>query len=119
LLYERFRDRVAFVFVYIAEAHPVDEWQMQSNEDEGVLVRHHRTLDERFAAAREGAARLGLQLPLLVDDMDDAVSNAFAAWPERIYVVSAGGIVAYVGAPGPWGFDPDAAGEALAEVVSR
>ncbi len=80
------RDAANVVFVYIAEAHALDEWQMQSNVDEGVLLRQHVTIDERFAAAREGVERLGLTMPVLVDGMDDAVSEAFAAWPERLYV---------------------------------
>ena len=72
------RDRANVAFVYIAEAHAVDEWQMESNVEEGVLLHQHATLEERFAAAREGVERLGLTMPVLVDGMDDAVSEAFA-----------------------------------------
>ncbi len=86
---------------------------MQANLDEDVLVRQHVTLDERFAAARAGVERLGLTMPVLVDSMDDTVSEAFAAWPERLYVADRGGRLAYVGGPGPFEFDPDAAAEAL------
>jgi hypothetical protein len=75
------------------------------------------TRKERFAAAREGVERLGLTMPVLVDDMDDAVSEAFAAWPERLYVGEPGGRLAYVGGPGPFEFDPDAAATALAELA--
>ena len=103
--------------MYIAEAHATDGWQLQSNLDEGVLLANHRTLEERFAAAREGVARLGLTMPVLVDDMDDAVSGAFAAWPERIYVVDSDARLAYVGGPGPFEFDPDAAEAALSELL--
>jgi hypothetical protein len=116
-MYRAFRDRASFAFVYIAEAHAVDEWQMQANEDEGVLIHQHATLEDRFAAARVGAERLSLTLPLLVDGMDDVVSEAFAAWPERIYVIRADGVVGYRGGPGPWGFDPDEATAALEEIV--
>jgi hypothetical protein len=112
------RDRANVVFVYIAEAHALDEWQMQSNLDEGVLLRQHVTLDERFAAARAGVERLGLTMPVLVDGIDDAVSEAFAAWPERLYVAEPGGRLAYVGGPGPFEFDPEAAAAALAEVLA-
>ena len=101
------------MFVYIAEAHATDGWQMQSNLEEEVLVANHATLEERFAAARLGVDRLGLTMPVLVDGMDDAVSNAFAAWPERIYVVGADGRIAFAGGPGPFEFDPDAATAAL------
>ena len=111
------RDRANVVFVYIAEAHALDEWQMQSNVDEGVLLRQHVTIDERFAAAREGVRRLGLTMPVLVDGMDDAVSAAFAAWPERLYVAEPGGRLVYVGGPGPFEFDPDAAAASLAEML--
>ena len=107
------RDRANVAFVYIAEAHAVDEWQLASNVDESVLLRQHTTLDERFAAAREGVERLGLTMPVLVDGMDDAVSEAFAAWPERLYVAAPGGRLAYVGGPGPFEFDPDAAASVL------
>jgi len=106
------------VFVYIAEAHALDEWQMQSNVDEGVLLRQHVTIDERFAAAREGVERLGLTMPVLVDGVVHAVSAAFAAWPERLFVADAGGRLAFVGGPGPFEFDPDAAAAALAELLS-
>ena len=117
-LYRRVRDRAGVAFVYIAEAHAVDEWQMQANVDEGVLLRQHVTPEERFAAAREGVARLGLTMPVLVDGMDNAVSEAFAAWPERLYVAERGGRLAYVGGPGPFEFDPDEAAVALATLTT-
>lgn len=117
-MYRSYRDRATFAFVYVAEAHATDEWQLQSNLDERVLIPQHVTLEDRFAAAREGRRRLGLTLPVLVDGMDDAVSEAFAAWPERISVVNAAGSLVYVGGPGPWEFDPDAAAAALAELLA-
>ena len=101
------------VFVYIAEAHSTDGWQLQSNLDDDVLIAQHTTLEERFAAARAGIARLDLTMPVLVDGMDNAVSEAFAAWPERIYVVREDGWIAFKGGPGPWEFDPEVAGKAL------
>jgi hypothetical protein len=103
--------------VYIAEAHSTDGWQLQSNLDEDVLLAQHTTLDERFAAAREGVRRLSLTMPVLVDGMDDAVSNVFAAWPERIYVVGSDGRIVFKGGPGPWEFDPEAAARALGEIL--
>ena len=105
------------MFVYIAEAHSTDGWQLQANLDEEVLIATHTTIEERFEAARQGVTRLGLTLPVLVDRLDDAVSNAFAAWPERIYVVDRLGRIAFVGGPGPFEFDPNAAAAALDDVL--
>jgi type I thyroxine 5'-deiodinase len=105
------------VFVYIAEAHSTDGWQLESNVDEDVLIAQHTSLDERFSAARAGVARLGFTMPVLVDPMTDTVSEAFAAWPERIYVVDVDGRIAFTGGPGPFEFDPDAAAAALDAIV--
>jgi iodothyronine deiodinase-like protein len=116
-MYRNLQARTSFAFVYIAEAHTTDGWQLQSNLEDDVLVAAHATLDDRFAAAREGVARLGLTMPVLVDGMDDAVSEAFAAWPERIFVVGADARIVFAGGPGPFEFDPDAAGTALAAVL--
>jgi len=82
-----------------------------------VLLAQHRPIEERVAAASAGVARLGLTMPVLVDDMDDAVSNAFAAWPERIHVIDSDARIAYVGGPGPFEFDPDAAFGVLGELL--
>jgi Iodothyronine deiodinase len=112
-MYRRYRERASAAFVYIAEAHATDGWQLQANVDEEVLVANHVTIEDRFAAARAVVEQLGLTMPVLVDRMDDEVSNAFAAWPERIYVVDRTGRLAYVGGPGPFEFDPDAASAAL------
>jgi len=99
--------------VYVAEAHPDDEWQLPVNLDDGVVLAQHVTIEERARQAIEAAERLELGLPLFVDEMDDRVSIAFAAWPERLVVVDAGRRIAYPGAPGPDGFSPDEARDRL------
>ena len=56
---------------------------------------------------------LKLTLPTVVDDLEDTVNQLYSAWPERIYLVDAGGTVLYRAGLGPWGFKPD---EAQAEI---
>jgi hypothetical protein len=90
---------------------------MESNVEDDVLVANHVTIEDRFAAARASVERLGLTLPVLVDRMSDDVSNAFAAWPERVYVVGGDGLLVYVGGPGPFEFEPDAAAAVLDELL--
>ena len=103
--------------MYIAEAHPTDEWQVGSNETEGVLLEQHTSFEERKAAAVAMEESLGLKVPQLIDGMDDAASEAFAAWPERIFIVGTDGNMAYCGGPGPFEFYPDEARTALTELV--
>jgi type I thyroxine 5'-deiodinase len=101
----------------VAEAHPVDEWQMDANVEDGVLLAQQTTLADRRTAALEAAARLSLTMPVLVDRMDDAAADAFAAWPERLVVIDRAARIADPGIPGPFGFDPDAADSHLAQLI--
>lgn len=91
---------------------------MGSNEREDFCIRQPTTFAERCAAARLVEERLDMSIPTLVDKMDDAASEAFAAWPERIYVVGVDGRIVYKGAPGPWGFKPEDAAEALERLLA-
>jgi hypothetical protein len=43
----------------------------------------------------------------VVDGLDNATSRAYGAWPDRLYIVGTDGKIAFAGAPGPKGFEPD------------
>ena len=91
---------------------------MPANLEEDAVVTQQTTLEQRRQQAHETAARLGLTMPLLLDEMDNATSIAFAAWPERLVVADADGLIAYPGSPGPWGFLPEEAEEQLAALLA-
>jgi hypothetical protein len=95
----------------------VDGWQTESNEQEGICILQHTTFEGRLAAARLCAERLALTIPMLVDSMDNAAAELFAAWPERIYIIGRDGRLVYQGGPGPYEFRPQEAREALARMV--
>lgn len=101
------------MIVYIKEAHPSDEWQMKSNEEEGVVYTQPKTMDERLNMAQTFVDQTEIGLPVLVDDISNTANACFAAWPERIYVIGTDGKIAYKGEPGPTGFDPDELDEFL------
>ena len=116
-MYDSFRDQAIFYIVYIAEAHAVDEWQLQSNESEGIEVEQHTTFAARVTAARLCADNLGLTIPTLVDGIDNAAMEAFSAWPERIYIVGKDGKAHYCGGHGPWDFKPAEARASLMDLL--
>ena len=58
--------------------------------------------------------KLALETPAVVDAMDDAVAKAYAAMPERLYLIGKDGRVAYKGGMGPFDFDTDELEEFLA-----
>ena len=105
-IYERFKDQAEFLTIYIKEAHPTDEWQMASNEKEGVCYAQPRSFDQRVAIARDFARSFELRIPLVVDGMENRADSIYAGWPERFYVVDEHGRIAYKGKPGPFGYDP-------------
>ena len=105
-IYRTYRDRVEFFVVYIKEIHPMDGWQVKENERDEVLHRQHRSFDERVEVGESCMTKLSLEMPALVDEMDDAVATAYAAMPERLYLVGRDGRIAYKGGVGPMFFQP-------------
>ena len=99
----RFAQSCEFATVYVTEAHVTEEWPMGCADR---CTRQPRSLDERRAVARRFAAEQALEWPLYVDAMDDAFENAYAAWPERLYVISADGTLLYKSGVGPFYFSP-------------
>ncbi len=108
-MYEDYKDRADFLQVYIREAHPTDEWQMKTNVTEDVCYAQPKTLAQRIAIGNDFIKRFRFPLPFAVDDMDNAADLAYAAWPERIYIVNEDGTIAYRGGMGPFNYNPDEA----------
>lgn len=125
-MHARYGQSAQFLLVYIHEAHPVDgvlperhtgTWLMGSPE-RGLLVEDPLTDAERTELARKTEQELGFGFPVLVDHVDDAVNTAYAAWPERLYLVDVDGTVVYRGGKGPMDFRPDELEGVLAELVA-
>jgi type I thyroxine 5'-deiodinase len=106
-MHDRYRDRANFLTVYIQEAHPQDEWQMEANEKESVCYRQPKTLGQRVAIANDFVKRFDYRVPLAVDGMDNRADALYAGWPERFYIVDERGIIVYKGKPGPFGYHPE------------
>ena len=110
---ERQKDNADFLMVYVREAHPTDGWAMKSNDKVGVSVAQPTTFEERHAVAEQCAAKLNPSMPLLVDDINDTVGNAYSGMPARLYVIDTNGRVAYKSGRGPFGFKPEEMEQAL------
>jgi hypothetical protein len=106
-IYRHYRDRAAFYVVYISEAHPVDRWQLKSNIKDDVLVTNTTTDEERMDVAGVCVRKLGIEMPALVDELDNRVEVAYSGWPDRLYVIDKDGHVAHKSAAGPFGFKPE------------
>ena len=112
-LHERHGVEVAFFIVYIREAHPEDGWVLADNRREEIALIDPVSLDERAAAAVACAVRLETRIPILLDDVDDAVASAYGGWPDRLCLIGRDGKVAFLGGRGPDGFRPDELAHAI------
>ena len=118
-LAERYGDRVAFLVVYIREAHPEDGWVVTPNRNEGIEIMDPTNVEERHAVAATCAIRLQIRMPVVVDSVDDTIARAYGALPDRLYLVAEGGRIAFQGGPGPFGFDPAALERAIEEMLAK
>lgn len=118
-LYAKYKDQVRFHIVYIREAHPADGWQVPNNLIEDIIYDEPTTDDERDEVASACQIALDLQMPMLVDAMDNDIDEKYVGLPMRLFLVDAEGKIAYAGDKGPFGWDDEAFEEKIKEVVAR
>lgn len=128
-LYQRYHEQVQFLMVYIREAHPVDGWWLgrglfslalkMYRSQVATDVYDPQTIEERRAVAARCDVALQYGIPTLVDEMDDAVNKAYAAWPTRLYLIGLDGRVVYGGGLGPFDFKPAKLEKAVEQYITQ
>lgn len=78
-----------------------------------------KTIKERQAVAGRCLETLQYGIKTYVDEMDNAVNEAYAAMPTRLYLVGMDGQVVYAGGLGPFGFKPKELRAAIEEYLMR
>lgn len=118
-LYETYKDDAAIYLIYVREAHADDGWRVPENLTEEIHFDEPRTDDQRTEVASVCQVALDLRVPMLIDSIDNVVEERYIAKPIRFYVIDRDGRVAYNGAQGPRGFDPDAFEAALKAEIAK
>ena len=126
-IYEQYHNDIQFISIYIREAHPVDGWWLGRRLTKGIMLKmaprvsmeHYdpTTIAERRVVAGECDSALQYGIRTYVDEMDDRVNNAYAAWPTRLYLIGLDGRVVYGGGMGPYDFKPAKLKTAIDEVL--
>ena len=80
-------------------------------------IKQANKVEERAETAQQCVATLKMSMPTLLDNADNHVNYAYAAWPDRLYVIGIDGRIAYQGGPGPGGFRPNEVEKWLMENV--
>jgi hypothetical protein len=79
---------------------------MESNDRVGVAVAQPKAQFERNAVATQCHDLLEMNMPTLVDGIDDRVGHAYSGMPDRLYVIDRQGKVAFKSGRGPFWFNP-------------
>lgn len=106
-MWQKYGNDVQFYVVYIREAHALDSRSPLGGNGNPILE-DPVSQSERNEVAAVCMTKLALEpMPALVDDMEDSVNDAYAAWPDRMYLVGRDGTIVYHGGRGPFGFIPE------------
>jgi len=81
---------------------------MKSNEKhkDNVGYAQPKTLDQRVDIANDFNQRFKYSVPFGIDEMNNAANDAYAAWPERLYIIDERGRISYKGGNGPFKYNP-------------
>ncbi|CAG8555376.1 17267_t:CDS:2 [Funneliformis caledonium] len=80
-IYRRYRNHIDFYMIQIREAHASDVWPI----GEILSVKEHRTLSDRMTAATVMVRETQLEIPVMIDTMDDTFLKLYAPWPFRFF----------------------------------
>jgi len=81
---------------------------MKSNEKDkdNVCYAQPKNIGDRIAIANDFTQRFKFPVPFGIDEMSNAANDAYAAWPERLYIIDESGSISYKGGNGPFKYDP-------------
>jgi hypothetical protein len=108
-LYKRYGDK----------AHPHDGWRVPNNLIEDINYYEPTTDDERTEVAAACQVGLNLEVPMLVDRIDNNVEEKYVGLPMRQVLIDSDGKVVYIDGKGPFGWDDDAFDAALSEQLGE
>ncbi len=115
-MYQTYKDVAEFRLIYIREAHAADGRRpVKYAIEKG--INEHTSHADRCKTAEILLKEKTLNIPMLIDELDNKVGEAYSAWPDRVFLVRKDGTLAVAADRGPWGFKPglDAAEEFLAK----
>ena len=103
-IHERFQNTFLFRFVYIAEAHAMDEWPVTSerfSKSGPIIVNQPKNSYDRCFLAQRFQSEYDLKMDLIIDipENGDQFEKLFAPWPLRFYLLSSHNELKFVAEP--------------------
>lgn len=106
-LQSAYSGRFRCLFVYILEAHAEDEWPIGG----AVKFQQPTTLERRCAVAREFIEGMSVEIPVLVDAVEEDLQDEpnpdapqtfqelYAGWPVRLYIIDSDSTIRLIPEP--------------------
>jgi len=89
-MFDTFKNECEFVFIYITEAHAMDEWPIRTKNE--LCIKQPQTLQDRCLLAKSLTSTYQFAMPVFVDTMENLFQITYAAWPLRAFIVQNGQI---------------------------
>lgn len=117
---------VVFLTVYTAEAHAEDGWKLvgqyvndaEYTAESDFCFPYAKNIQERTEMANLLISRRHLDMPVVLDAIEDGLLKAYNSWPIRLYVIHEKAI-AFCGDQGPFGYSPARLDIALQKLVNK
>ncbi len=101
-LHHRYADKAHFLLIYTLEAHPkgainpyVDrEWVSSFNTLTNTIVKEHQSQEERNEMAAFSTQKLNIAYPVVVDNMNNELWQAYGRAPSAAFVIDQQGRIA-------------------------
>ncbi len=104
-MYKEYKAIAEFRIVYIREAHASDSsWPVPYAIDKSIT--QHNSYGERCDVAQRLLKDKALTLPTIIDGMDNRVTKAYDAFPNRAFLVRKDGRLGVAAGRGPRGYRP-------------
>ncbi len=88
-LYGKYKDEgVEFFVVYSKEPHAEERRYFKK-------YTQHASYEHKLSYAKELVEQFGMKVPVLVDDLDEAVVQAYGRMPNMVFVIDKEGKIAY------------------------
>ena len=101
-IYHELKDKVNFLCVYVYEMHPVDGWMLPVNVKDNVIFEQPGQLQDRAKIAQCWKEAQGVEMDVLLDDMDNSIDKIYAGSPERLYTIDHQGLIRHRSSVGPF-----------------
>ena len=95
-LYSEYKDVVEFRYIYISEAHALDD-KKPKEVAAAKNIYEHKTYKDRCSVANMFEKDKGTKVPIIVDTIDNKIANLYNGRPTRAFVIGTDGILKVTG----------------------